>query len=287
MRELIFGKENPASYPHYTHKVAYRSLVPMDKAIEALGEYKARNQHNHVGPNAHLIHYPVANQTMINATAFVSDPNKWPDDMVTVAPGFRKDLEDVFADWNPCLTALIQHFPERLEKWAVFDMWDYPAPYFNKANICLAGDAAHASSPHHGAGACFGIEDALCLCTLIDQINATPRETSATKKEVLSSAFEVFDAVRRTRAQWLVNSSRRVCDMFHQPEWGDESKWIKAETCFEEMKDRFHKILHFDYDAMIRQTVEEYAKKQPVGKLAIAQHGAIDVANATPAVVVN
>ncbi|KAI1410603.1 FAD/NAD(P)-binding domain-containing protein [Hypoxylon sp. FL1857] len=264
VRELLFGSENPASYPHYTHKVAYRALVPMDKAIQALGEYKARNQHNHVGPNAHLIHYPVANQTMINATAFLSDPNEWPDDKVTVVPGLRKDLEAAFADWNPCLTALIQYFPEKLEKWAVFDTWDYPAPFFNKGTICLAGDAAHASSPHHGAGACCGIEDALCLVTLLKEVNASLREKSATKKETLSSAFEVFNTMRRTRSQWLVNSSRRVCDLYHQPEWGHEQKWIKAETCFEEIKDRSLKIWHFDYDTMIKKTVAEYAKKHPL-----------------------
>lgn len=234
----------------------------MEKAIQALGEYRARNQHNHVGPNAHLIHYPVANQTMINATAFISDPNEWPDDKVTVMPGLRKDLEESFANWNPCLTALIQYFPEKLEKWAVYDTWDFPAPFYNKGTICLAGDAAHASSPHHGAGACCGIEDALCLVTLINQVKTSLKE-GTTKKEALSSAFEVYNSIRRTRSQWLVNSSRRVCDLYHQPEWGHEQKWIKAETCFEEIKDRSLKIWHFDYNTMIKETVEEYAKKQP------------------------
>ncbi|KAI0010254.1 FAD/NAD(P)-binding domain-containing protein [Xylariaceae sp. FL0662B] len=261
VREIILGKDNPASYAHFTHKVAYRALIPMDKAIQALGEYKARNQHNHVGPNAHLIHYPVANQTMINATAFISDPNEWPDDKVTVVPGDRKDLEEVFADWNPCLRALIQYFPEKGEKWAVFDLWDYPPPFFNKGNICLAGDAAHASSPHHGAGACCGIEDALCLTTLMSQVNKSLREGKTTKEKAIRTAFEVFDSLRRTRGQWLVNSSRRVCDLYHQPEWGDEQKWIKAETCFEEIKDRSYKIWHFDYDTMLNDSVLEYGKR--------------------------
>ncbi|KAF3065873.1 Salicylate hydroxylase [Daldinia childiae] len=259
------GEDNPASHPHYTQKIAYRALVPMEKAIEALGEYKARNQHNHIGPNAYLIHYPVANQTMINATAFLSDPNEWPDDKVTVVPALREDLEKHFADWNPCVNALIQHFPEKLEKWAVFDMWDYPAPYFNRGNICLAGDAAHASTPHHGAGACCGIEDVLCLCILMSQVNDTLRgdESASTKKNAaICIAFEVFDLMRRTRGQWLVNSSRRMCDLIQQPDWGDESKWIKAQTCFEEIRDRSFKIWHYDYDSMIKGTIEEYAKRQ-------------------------
>lgn len=233
----------------------------MPKAIEALGEYKARNQHNHVGPNAHLIHYPVANQLMINATAFVSDPEEWPDDKQTVVQASRKDLEYVFAEWNPCLQDLIKLFPENLEKWAVYDLWDYPLSFFNKGKICLAGDAAHASSPHHGAGACAGIEDALCLCNLMIKAHESTRSKLCTKGTALRLCFEVFDSIRRTRTQWLVNSSRRVCDLYHQPEWGDEAKWVKAETCFEEIKDRSHKIWYFDYDEMLRKTAAEFDRK--------------------------
>ena len=236
----------------------------MEKAITAIGEYKAKNQHNHIGPNAHLIHYPVANQTMINATAFVTDPNDWIDDKQMTAPASRTVVEDAFADWNPCVRALTSLLPEQLEKWAVFDAWDYPAPFYNRGKICLAGDAAHASSPHHGAGACMGVEDALCICTLMRRVLASIRENVAIKGQALGVAFETFDAVRRTRSQWLVNSSRRVCDLYQQPEWADPIRWTKAETCFEEIKDRSLKIWHFDYNAMMEETIEGYERRRDV-----------------------
>ncbi|KAL9599748.1 MAG: hypothetical protein Q9219_003631 [cf. Caloplaca sp. 3 TL-2023] len=264
VREILFGKDNPASYPHYTHKVAYRGLVPMEKAIEALGEYKAQNQHIHVEPNAHLIHYPVANQTMINATAFVSDPEDWSDDKQMTAPASRAIVEDAFAGWNPCARGLANLLPEKLDKWAVFDTWDYPAPSYNRGKICVAGDAAHASSPHHGAGACMGVEDALCLSALMKEVSASVKANAAIKDQALTSAFATFDAVRRTRSQWLVNSSRRVCDLYHQPEWGDSTRWVKAETCFEEIKDRSLKIWHFDYNRMLEETVNGYRRRQGV-----------------------
>jgi len=160
----MFGKQNPATFPCYTHKVAHCALIPMEQAIEALGEYKARNQHNHVGPGAHLIHYPVANGALVNATAFISDPKDWPSDNLLVAAGSRNDLVEAFQNWNPCVRNTIALFPEKLEKWAVFDLYEYPVPSYNDGRVCLAGDAAHASSPHHGAGACLGVEDVLCLC---------------------------------------------------------------------------------------------------------------------------
>ncbi|MCJ1473326.1 hypothetical protein MMC13_001977 [Lambiella insularis] len=48
VRQLILGDDDPAAQPQYTHKYAYRGLIPMDKAIEALGEEKAVNANLHV-----------------------------------------------------------------------------------------------------------------------------------------------------------------------------------------------------------------------------------------------
>ena len=276
MRTLLLGENNPASYPGYTHKVAYRALIPMEDAIKALGEYKAKNQHNHVGPNAHLIHYPVANKKLINATAFISDPNDWKHEKTT-ATGEKADLVSAFAGWNPCVRNIIDLFPDKLDKWAVFDLWHYPAPYYNKGRICIAGDAAHASSPHHGAGACMGIEDALCLSTLLGEVNTTIKENPSAKQHALKTAFETYDAVRRTRSQWLVNSSRRVCDFYHQPEWADKAKWVKAQTCFEELKDRSYKIWHFDYEGMVQETIQGYRENVVLNNVALSDESGSEV----------
>lgn len=83
----------------------------------------------------------------------------------------------------------------------------------------------------------------------------------------LETAFQTFDAVRRKRTQWLVNSSRRVCDLYHQPEWADPRRWVKAETCFEEIRDRSYKIWNFDVNEMVRKTVAEYEVRLRNGKL--------------------
>ncbi len=44
VRQLVY----PSSRASYTHKYAYRGLIPMDKAIEAIGEEKAQNACMHV-----------------------------------------------------------------------------------------------------------------------------------------------------------------------------------------------------------------------------------------------
>jgi salicylate hydroxylase len=74
-------------------------------------------------------------------------------------------------------------------------------------------------------------------------------------------AFDTFDKMRRRRTQWLVNSSRRVCDLYHQHEWADPERWTKADTCFEEIRDRSYKIWNFDVEGMVQQTLEKYEER--------------------------
>ncbi len=255
---------NPVSYALYSHKFAYRGLVSMENAIKAVGENKASKFINHVGPNAHLLHYPVAGGAMVNVAAFVSETEEWTGGKSMVKPASRAEVQKDFANWNPCVCAIANFLPENIDKWALFDSWDYPAPFYSRGKVCLAGDAAHAAVPHHGAGACLGIEDALCISTLIGQVFASLRKAAATKGQALSAAFEAFNAVRCTRSQWFVNSSRRVCDLYQQKEWADPEKWVKAETCFEEIKDRSHKIWRFDYNSMMEEAIQEYSRRQEV-----------------------
>ena len=48
VRQALFGADHPCVQPTFTHKYAYRALVPMDDAIAALGEEKAQNSCMHV-----------------------------------------------------------------------------------------------------------------------------------------------------------------------------------------------------------------------------------------------
>ena len=48
VRQIIVGKDHPSAKPSYTHKYAYRGLVPMEKAVEVIGEELAMNACMHV-----------------------------------------------------------------------------------------------------------------------------------------------------------------------------------------------------------------------------------------------
>lgn len=232
----------------------------MAAVTEALSAATASIYHNHIGPGANILHYPVAQNTMVNIAIFLHDADEWPDASWATRDAPRSDLEAALKDWHPRIRKLLEQLPERIPVLGVFDMHDHPLVQYHSGRICVAGDAAHASSPHHGAGAGMGIEDALCLCALMAEVASTARMGGVSKAAAVAEALRVYNSARRGRSQWLVNSSRRVCDLQHSMDFGDPMKRVLAETCFEEIMDRTLKIWNFDYMGMVRQSIERYGR---------------------------
>jgi salicylate hydroxylase len=50
VRRWMYGADHPCSTPTYTHKYAYRALVSMEEAVDAVGKEKAMNACLHVRP---------------------------------------------------------------------------------------------------------------------------------------------------------------------------------------------------------------------------------------------
>lgn len=256
VRRLVLGDTNPASYPHFSHKIAYRALIPMERAEPLLGSFKARNQHMHMGPGAHVLHFPVSGHTLLNFVAFVTDATDWPlGDPHAVgnmtAPATRADVEAAFKGWGPTVRNLLALLPDEMDKWAIFDTYDHPAPTYVRGRVSLAGDAAHASSPHHGAGAGIGVEDALALCTLLEYVqNALRRDPRADRKTLIENSLKVYDKVRLPRSQWLVQSSREACEIYEWNYPGTKTEWDK---CLDEITRRSHKLWYFDFKGMLEE----------------------------------
>lgn len=68
------------------------------------------------------------------------------------------------------------------------------------------GDAAHAMTPHQGAGAGQAIEDAYVLAELLGD------EKAVTATDVVA-AFKAYDEIRRPRTQEIVKTSRENADL--------------------------------------------------------------------------
>jgi len=256
-RQLILGEDNPASYPGYTHKFAFRGLLPMEKAKAALGDAKTQTRHMHLGPNAHVLTFPVAGGTLLNVVAFVTDPEDWHHGDRFTAPATKREVVDAFADFNPAVRAIIDLLPDDLDKWAVFDTYDHPMPTYVKGRVCVAGDAAHAAAPYHGAGAGYCIEDAAVLAALLDSVGTVGSESGKSKAQGIRAAFETYNTIRLDRARWLVESSRFVGEMY---EWQDPEIGRDAEKCGKEIEWRSHRIWDYNIDEMMDETVKLFHK---------------------------
>ncbi|KAL6705446.1 hypothetical protein ACN47E_006711 [Coniothyrium glycines] len=254
VRRIILGDDNPASHPTYSNHVCYRALIPMDRAVVALGEKIARNNYVHCGPKAHVVHFPVAEQTAISVAAFAIDTKKlWPPGDDFIEPTTRAEVQDVFSNFSKPVRDMIDMFPEEIVKWAIFDTYEHPVPSYNSGTVCIAGDAAHAAAPHHGAGAGTGVEDGLCISILLDLVSKALLKGTCNKFEALKEAFSVYDAVRKARCHWLVDSSHNICRLY---EWQDEEIGDDPLKCHKELEWRSHKIWFFDIDGMITEATE-------------------------------
>ncbi|PYI16366.1 FAD/NAD(P)-binding domain-containing protein, partial [Aspergillus violaceofuscus CBS 115571] len=257
VRDLMFP--NADHRPRYAHQLAYRGLIPMDQAIAHLGRHRALLQHMHCGPHAHVLHFPVANQKLLNVVAFVPDPKDW--DPTQTTP--KAHLLTTFNHWIPFLRTLLTLLPDHLTQWPIFDLYDRPPPTYAIARVCLVGDAAHAASPHHGAGAGVGVEDALALVTALGCAEADILSGKLTTPQALEVAFKAYSDVRYKRSQWVMRSSREVCRAYEWELFSGEAGGEVAETgmmgrVFEEIRRRTMTVWGLDVEGMVGEVQGQY-----------------------------
>ncbi|KAI5860985.1 hypothetical protein GGS23DRAFT_613109 [Durotheca rogersii] len=282
VRQLILGEANPASHPRYTHKYCFRTLVPMDRARAALGAERTSTRFMYNGPDAHCVTYPVARGAFLNVLLVISDAEPWggresgAQAATMTAVGRKDEAVRAFAAWHPRVRALVDLLPddEPLQKWALFDMYENPAPRYHDgegegegegawAVAAVAGDAAHAAGPHLGAGAGMGVEDALVLATVLAAVDARLADPAAHKARLCGAALAAYDALRRERTQWLVGATREVGALF---QWQDPGGAVRggagdADAFLREVGDRFHRIWDYDVEAMVEEARGEFERR--------------------------
>ncbi|KAI1412490.1 putative salicylate hydroxylase [Hypoxylon sp. FL1857] len=250
-RQVLLGDSHQASHASYSHKVAYRAVVPIADGISAIGDDKANNQCTHMGPDAHIVN----KWTLLNVFIFLHDQEPWPEPEKMTAPGTRDEVAHALRNWSPAVRELVGLFPEHLTKWGIFDMAEHPAPTYARGRVCIAGDAAHASSPFHGVGACMGVEDALVLATALETTMARTYDGSVSSKgTAISTAFQTYSAIRLQRSHWLVKSSREMGDIY---EWRYAATAHHADKCKAEFEHRSRKIWDFNVDKMVADSQSE------------------------------
>lgn len=83
-RRIVLGSDDPAATPVFSGKYAYRGLIPMDKAVELVGEEEARNSQMYFGYGGHVLTFPIEKGKTMNG---VSVPKRfWEKQISTDTP---------------------------------------------------------------------------------------------------------------------------------------------------------------------------------------------------------
>ncbi|KAK3399607.1 FAD/NAD(P)-binding domain-containing protein [Sordaria brevicollis] len=242
----------PTAKPSYTHKFCYRALIPMPLAVEAVGQYRTSTRFMYNGPGAHIITYPVGNNSVLNILAVISDANEWADEKIHVLPGNKDDIRQAFKNFHPTVQKLAELFPEKNEaadgpiiKWGIFDTYDYPLSKYFAGRVAVAGDAAHATGPHLGAGGGLGIEDALLLAELLHKVTKLQAsdgyESEVSVDKSLERALCEYNEFRYKRTQQVVRMTRDAVDLF---QWKDEKVAKDGKKYGKLVTQMFHYVWH-------------------------------------------
>ena len=107
------------------------------------------------------------------------------------------DVQSIFKDYHAPIPEMLAHTKQEQVFWNdIIDLEPISQYAFN--NIVLIGDAAHATTPNLGQGACQAIEDAVILA---DEIKA---------HDNIVTAFKSFERRRLKRTHYVVNTSWAV-----------------------------------------------------------------------------
>ena len=170
-----------------TNQICWRGVSKMalpnqytNKAVEAWGKGKRFGfvQIN----NQEVYWYAVVNESLVRQT--------------------ENNLQELFAEFNSDVLEIIENTSEdTVIKNRIIDL--KPIHKWYDKNVCLLGDAAHATTPNLGQGACQAIEDAYILAQFYQE------------DKPIETVFEEYQNLRIKKAHSIVNSSWRIGKIAH------------------------------------------------------------------------
>ncbi len=146
----------PQVQPRFSGLIAWRGTLD---ATQLPREYTSRRVQLWMGPDAHLVSYPISGARQINVVAVV--PGTW-NRPGWSEPGEASQIKNAFASrrWPGTARMMIGAVDE-WRRWALYTLPD--GGEWTAGTIALLGDAVHAMLPFAAQGAGMAIEDAAVL----------------------------------------------------------------------------------------------------------------------------
>jgi len=190
VREQFVG--DPA---RVTGHVVYRAVVEKNEFPD---ELKWNAASIWVGPNCHLVHYPLRGGEQYNVvvTFHSRQQEQW-----GVTEGSKEEVQSYFQGIIPRARQLID-LPKSWKRWATADR--DPIGRWTFGRVTLLGDAAHPTTQYMAQGACMALEDAV---TLGESLRACANDWQL--------ALDLYQRSRVARTARIVLSAREMGRIYH------------------------------------------------------------------------
>ena len=191
----------PEAQPRFSGLIAWRGTL---EATQLPREYTSRRVQLWMGPNAHLVAYPIAGARLIYVVAVV--PGTW-NRPGWSAPGDANEIKNAFAmaRW-PSGARMMIGAVDQWRKWALFTVPE--GGEWTKGVVALLGDAAHAMLPFAAQGAAMAIEDAAVLAKCLG-------ETQNDGGPTMAAAMQRYAHRRRSRVSRVQSAARQAGRIYH------------------------------------------------------------------------
>ena len=191
----------PEVQPRFSGLIAWRGTFD---ARQLPKEYTSARVQLWMGPNAHLVAYPIAGGRQINVVAVV--PGTW-NRPGWSTPGDTLELMDAFpASRWPGPARMMLGAADGWRKWALFGLPE--GCEWSKGSIALLGDAVHAMLPFAAQGAGMAIEDAAVLA---QHLAGDATESAAS----IAAALKRYGRARQSRVRRVQRAARQNGRIYH------------------------------------------------------------------------
>ena len=191
----------PEVQPQFSGLIAWRGTLDTTQLPR---EYASCRVQIWMGPDAHLVAYPISAARKINVVAVV--PGTW-NRPGWSAPGEFCEIKNAFASarW-PGNARMIVGAVDDWRKWALFTIPD--GGEWTAGAIALLGDAAHAMLPFAAQGAGMAIEDAAVLARCLG-------ERIGENAPGIPAALKNYAQLRRSRVARVQRAARQSGRIYH------------------------------------------------------------------------
>ena len=191
----------PDVQPQFSGLIAWRGTLD---ATQLPREYSSRRVQLWMGPNAHLVAYPIAGARQINVVAVL--PGTW-NRPGWSAPADPFEVKNAFVQskW-PSPARMMVGAVDNWRKWALFTV--AARGRWSSGTIALLGDAAHALLPFAAQGAAMAIEDGAVLAKCLAEVHGDSASDVA-------AALKRYGRLRRSRVARVQRAARQAGRIYH------------------------------------------------------------------------